>query len=118
MAEAKKQLVSYDALLLDIPGQQDTPMSIVVKNYTMLRIQEIILHRQLMPTITFVDVFKKLRIENSDSRIELRVRKFMVAFFEHLKSEDVVKSFEVVEHGNNFYGIKFPRPKKFYSITF
>lgn len=112
MAEAKKQLVSYDARLLDIPGQQNTPMSIAAKNYTMLRIQEIILHRQLTPTITFVDVFKKLRIEKVNSEIKRRVREFMIALFEHLKKAGVVKSFEVIKHGNTFYAIKFPRPKK------
>ena len=114
MAQAKKQLVR----LLDITGQQNTPMSIAAKNYTMLRIQEIILHRQLTPTITFGDVFKKLRIEKANSEIKRRIREFMVAFFEHLKKASVVKSFEVVKHGNTFYGIKFPRPKKSQSITF
>ena len=73
MAQIKKQLVSYDATLLDMPGQ-NTPMNIASKNYTMLRIQEIILHRQLTPTITFGDVFKKLRIENADNKIKQRIR--------------------------------------------
>ena len=112
MAQAKKQLISYDARLLNMPGQQNTPMSIEAKNYTMLRIQEIILHKQLTPTITFADVFKKLRIENADNKTKLRVREFMIAFFEHLKNEGVVKSFDVVKHGNTFHGIQFPRPKK------
>ena len=111
MAQIKKQLISYNALLLDMPGQ-NTPMNIASKNYTMLRIQEITLHKQLTPTITFADVFKKLRIENADNKIKQRIREYMVAFFEHLKTEGVVKSFEVVKHGNTFYGIKFPRPKK------
>ena len=78
----------------------------------MLRIQEIILHKQLAPTITFVNVFKKLRIENADNKIKQRIREYMIAFFEHLKSKNIVKSFEVIKHGNTFYGIKFPRPKK------
>ena len=112
MAQAKKQLISYDARLLNMPGQQNTPMSIEAKNYTMLRIQEIALHKQLTPTITFADVFKKLRIENADNQIKRRAREIMVAFFEHLKTEGVVKSFEVVKQGNTFYGIQFPRPKK------
>ena len=111
MAQIKKQLISYDATLLDMSGQ-NTPMNIASKNYTMLRIQEIILHKQLTPTITFADMFKKLRIENADNKIKQRVREYMVAFFEHLKSEGVVKSFEVVKHGNTFHGIQFPRPKK------
>ena len=111
MAQIKKQLVSYDATLLDMPGQ-NTPMNIASKNYTMLRIQEIILHKQLTPTITFGDVFKKLRIENSSNKTKMDVRNITIAFFEHLKSKGVVKSFEVIKHGNTFYGIKFPRPKK------
>ena len=111
MAQIKKQLVSYNALLLDMPSQ-NTPMNIASKNYTMLRIQEIILHKQLTPTITFADVFKKLRIENAHVEIKRRIREYIIAFFEHLKTEGVVKSFEVVKHGNTFYGIKFPRPKK------
>ena len=111
MAQIKKQLVSYDATLLDMAGQ-NTPMNIASKNYTMLRIQEIILHKQLTPTITFADVFKKLRIENAHVEIKRRIREYVIAFFEHLKSKSVVKSFEVVKHGNSFYGIKFPRPKK------
>ena len=111
MAQIKKQLVSYDATILDMSGQ-NTPMNIASKNYTMLRIQEIILHKQLTPTITFADVFRKLRIENADNKIKQRIREYMLAFFEHLKTEGVVKSFEVVKHGNTFYGIKFPRPKK------
>ncbi|MBO4780055.1 MAG: hypothetical protein J5497_05405 [Selenomonadaceae bacterium] len=111
MAQIKKQLVSYDATLLDMPGQ-NTPMNIASKNYTMLRIQEIILHKQLIPTITFVDVFKKLRIESAHVEIKRRIREYITAFFDHLKKASVVKSFEVVKHGNTFYGIKFPRPKK------
>ena len=111
MAEVKKQLVSYDATLLDMLGQ-NTPMNIAAKNYTMLRIQEISLHKQLTPTITFFDVFKKLRIENADNKTKLRVREFMIAFFEHLKTKSIVKSFEVIKHGNTFYSIQFPRPKK------
>jgi hypothetical protein len=98
--------------LLNIPGQQNTRLNIEAKNYTMLRLQEIGLHKQLTPTITFKDVFEKLRIENAHAEIKRRVREFMLAFFEHLKSKGIIKSYEVVKHGNTFYGIKFPRPKK------
>ena len=111
MAQIKKQLISYDATLLDTTGQ-NTPMNIEAKNYTMLRIQEIALHKQLTPTITFADVFKKLRIENASNKTKMDVRNTMIAFFEHLKKNGVVKSFEVIKHGNTFYGIEFPRPKK------
>ena len=111
MAQIKKQLISYDASLLDMPGQ-NTFMNIGAKNYTMLRVQEISLHKQLTPTITFTDEFQKLRIENSSNKTKMDVRNTTIAFFEHLKSKGIIKSFEVVKHGNTFYGIKFPRPKK------
>lgn len=111
MAQIKKQLISYDATLLDMPGQ-NTPMNIAAKNYTMLRIQEISLHKQLTPTITFTDEFQKLRIENSSNKTKMDVRNTTTTFFEHLKNKGVIKSFEVIKHGNTFHGIKFPRPKK------
>ena len=87
-------------------------MNITAKNYAMLRVQEIKLHRQLTPTITFDDVFRKLRIENSSTKTKMDVRNTMLEFFDHLKNENIVKDFEVVKHGNTFYSIKFPRPQK------
>lgn len=111
LSKIKKQLVSYYANLLDMPGQ-NTPMNITAKNYAMLRVQEIKLHRQMTPTITFADVFKKLRIENSSTKTKMNVRNIMLGFFDHLKNKDIVKDFEVVKHGNTFYSIKFPRPPK------
>lgn len=117
LSKIKKQLVSYDATLLDMPGQ-NTPMNITAKNYAMLRVQEIKLHRQLTPTITFDDVFRKLRIENSSTKTKMDVRNTMLEFFDHLKNENIVKDFEVVKHGNTFYSIKFPRPQKSWTITF
>ena len=68
------QLLTYDATLLDVPKQNNTPMNISVKNYVMQRVQEIKLHK-LTPVITFDDIFQKCRLENAsrDKKLDARV---------------------------------------------
>ena len=106
IAELKKQLVTYDAELLDIPNQNNTLLNITLKNYTMRRVLEIKLHK-LQPTITFNDVFQKCRIENSDNKIKMRSREYIQKFLAHLQDKDVIKSFEITKKHNTFYGVKF-----------
>ena len=86
IARPRKQLLTFNAELLDIPKQQNTPRNITAKNYVLCRILEIKLHR-LTPSITFADVFQKCQIENADNQIKRRVRDLVVAFMEHLKSK-------------------------------
>ena len=78
----------------------------------MLRVQEIIAHKQLTPTITFNDVFTKARMENADNKTKLRAREFIKALFEHLLNQNIIDSFEVTKKHGAFYSIKFTRPKK------
>ena len=106
-----EQLLTYDATLLDVPNQQNTPMNITVKNYVMQRIQEIKLHR-LNPTITFEDLFKKCRIEKADNKIKQRARDTMIDFNTHLKSKSEIINFEVTKNRNSFYSVKFTYGKK------
>ena len=105
-ASLKKQMLTYDAELLDVPHQQNTPLNIAAKNYVMRRIQEIKLHR-MTPTITFTDIFQKCRIEKSDNKIKQRVRDIVIKFFEHLKAKNHIKSFEITKKHNTFYSVKF-----------
>ena len=83
MAQIKKRLISYDATLFDML-EYNNPMNIAAKNYNMLRIQEIILHNQLTPTIAFFDEFKKLRIENFNNKTKMDVRNITITFFAEL----------------------------------
>ena len=107
------QVLSFNSELLDIPRQQNTRLNIMVKFYVMKRVLEIILHN-MTPTITFQDVFKNCRIENAHVETKRRVREFMLAFLEHLKTKKIIKSFELTKKGNTFYSIKFTysKPKK------
>ena len=106
IARDRKQILTFDSELLDVPNQQNTPMNITVKNYAMCRVQECILHK-LQPTITFNDIFKKCRIENADNKIKQRAREVLIKFLEHLQSKGVISSFEVVKKSTAFYAIKF-----------
>ena len=105
-ASLKKQMLTYDAELLDVPHQQNTPLNISAKNYVMRRIQEIKLHK-MTPTLTFADIFKKCRIEKASNDKKMNVRTTIIKLFEHLKSKNHIKSFEIIKNHNTFYSVKF-----------
>ena len=105
------QIITYDGTLLDVPNQQNTPMNITVKNYVMLRVQEIKLHK-MIPVITFDDVFQKCRIQNASRKTKLDARNTMIEFMNHLKSHSEIKEFELTKKGNAFYSVKFSYSKK------
>ena len=112
LAQIKRQLISYDSRLLDIPRQQNTPMNIELKNYCLLRVREICAHKQLTPTITFHDVFKTARIENSNGKTKFHAREFIKILFDHLQKKHVIGAFEIVKNNRGFHSIQFDRPKK------
>ena len=105
IAQAKRQILSYDTYLLNVPNQNNTPMNIELKNYSMIRIQEIITHR-MTPVITFNDVFYKCRIEDAPVDKKRDARNTLVKFFDHLRSEGVINSFNLTKKGNTFYSSK------------
>ena len=112
MAKAKKQIITYEAGLLDVPRQQNTPMNIELKNYCMLRVLESIAHsRQMRPIVTFNDVFEKCRLENSSRKTKFDARNILIDFFEHLKNKSVIDDFEVTKKAGAFYSIKFSYSK-------
>lgn len=82
----RKQLLTYDVSLLDVPKQNNKPINITIKNYAMNRVQEIKLHK-LTPIVTFADVFKKCRIDNAKADKKADARNNLIKFFENLKGE-------------------------------
>ena len=103
------QTLSFDADLLDIPRQQNTPLNIMVKFYVIRRVLESIAHKQTALTVTFADVFKKCRLENAHLEIKRRIREFMVAIFEHLKGKEIIGDYKVNKKGRTFYSISFTK---------
>ena len=106
-AKRKKQILTYDAELLDVPNQNNTPFIIALKNCSLRRVLETKAHsKQLKPIITLDDIFKKLRITENRKAKE-NARKYLDDFFKHLQSKGVIKSFQWTKKGNKFYSIKF-----------
>lgn len=109
IANAKHQIIRYDASLLDVPNMNNTPLIISIKNYIIRRICEIKLHKQLAPTLTFDDIFKKCRIDTASPKVKFDARNIITRFFLHLKSKNFIDDFSVVKakHGKKFHSISF-----------
>ena len=106
------QLLMYDNSVLDVRNMNNSRMNIGAKHYAMRRVQECSLHRkQLTPTITLADYFKKLRIENASNDKKKDAREVLVTFFEHLKTKGVIETFTVRKKGNAFDAVEFTPSK-------
>ena len=106
LADAKSQVIRYDANLLNVPNQQNTPMNITLKNYVCRRVHEVKLHK-LTATLTFEDIFRKTRISDASRKTKMDARAVVATFFEHLQEKGVIKSFEIVKKGASFQAVKF-----------
>lgn len=114
--KGRGQLLTYDAAFLDVPNQKNTEMNVALKNYSMQRIQEIILH-QMTPTLTFNDIFDKCRITQKSKKNKFDARQTIITFLEHLREVGVIDSFELIKHGNSFDKITFTYSKKKHSAV-
>ena len=108
-AEIFNQIVRYPTELLDVPNQNNTPLIITLKNYVIRRIAEIKLHKNLQPTITFADVFKKCNLDKANRHKQFDARNAIIELFEHLKIQKFIKSYEILKHGVSVYGVAIQR---------
>ena len=99
------QIISYDATLLDAPNINNSELNITIKNYVMNRVQEIKSH-SLNPSLTFSDIFQKCGINDADLKTKKRARDTVFKFLDHLVSENVIKSYQVIKKFNAFYSVK------------
>ncbi len=107
IADAKSQIIRYPHTLLNVPHQNNTPLVITLKKYVTRRICEIKIHKNLTPTITFDDVFKKCKLKSADKHKQLDARNTIIKFFEHLKAQKFITDFQVKKHGNSIHRIEF-----------
>lgn len=105
IAQLKNQILRYDVSLLDVPNQNNTPLVISIKNYTLRRIAEIKKHK-MTPTITLDDIFKKTRISGNKKAKE-NARPTITKFFAQLQAKGEIKSFNLTKKGNKFYSVEF-----------
>ena len=104
------QVLSCDAELLNVPGQQNTRMNVAVKFYVLRRVLEILAHRkQMVPVITFADVFEKCRLTNTNRKKKLDARETCLEFFNHLQSKKLIKEFTLEKQGASPRAISFTR---------
>lgn len=102
------QVLSCDASLLNVPNMNNSRMNIAVKFYTLRRVLESKGHRkQMVPIITFDDVYEKCRLENANRMTKLRARDVMIELFEHLQAKNLVKAFQVNKNGVSPYSLSF-----------
>lgn len=111
VAKAKKQLLTYDVKLLNVPRQHNSIETIAVKNYVLHRVVEIESHK-LTPTIRFEDVFEKCRLMDSSRKKKMDTRKVITDLMEHLKNNDAILDYEVQKEGNKFNAITFDYQKR------
>ena len=107
LAKERKQILTFDSELFNVPYQQNTVMNITLKFYVMCRVQEIKLHRRsLRPILTIEDIFEKARILNSHNQIKSNARDTVKVFLEHLKAHGVFKNYEPITNGKRLHGFK------------
>lgn len=107
LAKERKQILTFDSELFNVPYQQNTVMNITLKFYVMCRVQEIKLHRRsLRPILTIHDIFEKARIVNASNKTKLDARDTVKVFLEHLKSRGVFKNYEPIMNGKRLHGFK------------
>lgn len=106
IGKKRKQLLTFDSSVLNVPNQNNTPMNIALKNYALVRIVEIKQHT-LTPTLTFDDIFKKCRIPDSSKKNKFDARNTLTKFFQHLQDIGFISSFEVVKEHTKFKKIIF-----------
>lgn len=103
-----RQLLSFDARLLHIPHQKNTPTIIELKHYIIRRVLEIILHpKEMTPSITFADVFEKCRLEDASPKKKQRARDFIKSFFQHLLNYGIITSYQVNKKDGAYYSVSF-----------
>ena len=106
VAELKNQILRYDVELLDIPNLRNTPLVIMLKNYTMRRVVECKQHK-MTPTITLDDVFTKCRITDKSRKTKMDARSTIDKLFAHLQDKKFIRSYQWNKKHAKIYSISF-----------
>ena len=106
IARVKQQLLTYDAELLNVPNQNNTPLVAKLKSYLVRRVHEIKAHN-MPPTITFADMFEKSGLDKPTRWQRQDARKIIVAVLGHLKAHGVIRDFEFEKVSGVYRAVKF-----------
>ena len=104
IARVKKQIITSPVSLRDIINQNNTPLVIMIKNYVIRRVLEIIAHN-MTPTITFDDLFKHCELSNPSRWQKQDARKIVLSVMNNLQSEGIIKSFKMTKKGDAYHSV-------------
>lgn len=107
VARAKNnQLLTFEPKLLDVPNQNNSGSNISVRHYVIQRVLEI-KHHNLMPRITFKDVFEKCNLTNATKKQKFLARSSIIDIFRFLKMGNDIASFTIQKVGNQIQAVDF-----------
>ena len=106
IARVKRQLLTYDVGLLDVPSQNNTPLVIQIKNWLVRRVEEIKAH-EMTPTITFKDVFEKNQLVDANNGKKRDVRNLIRDVLTKLQNQGEIRAFEFEKVDGVYRAIKF-----------
>lgn len=101
IAQAKKQIIKYPIYILNAVGIPKSSFSIPIIGYVTHRIQVITKHH-LTPSITFNDIFEKCDLLDKPKRQQLRARKVVQEFLNHLIKIEIIKNYDMPKIGNRY----------------
>ena len=107
VARAKNhQLLTLEPKLLKVPHQNNSGNNISIRHYVIQRVLEIKQHN-LLPRITFEDVFQKCNLSNATKKQKFLARSSIIDIFHFLKNGNDISSFTIQKLGNKFHAIDF-----------
>lgn len=107
IAEAKNQIMTVSAKLFDVAGIRNTPQVMTLKGYLVTRISAMKQHpKNLSNSITYADIYARIGAADAPKSSKQRIRAEILAIMESLKSEGIIRNFEVVKHGCAYHSIK------------
>lgn len=116
VAKLKKQILTYPAVLVDVPNSNSTTLNTDIKNYEIRRIIEIIQHH-MTPILRFDDIFKKLGINDKSRKTKMDARQTIIELLEHLQHLGIIDSFQLIKKGNSFDKISFSYSKQKFNVA-
>lgn len=105
VAKLKKQVLTYSADPLYIPGQNNTPQIITVKNYLLRRVELIKQQRLDNSSILLDTVHTECNIDGNFWKRQ-DVRKVVVEVLTAFRDNGLIKNFELQKQGRYFRAVK------------
>lgn len=106
VANLKRQVISYDTAILNIPNQNNTETVVVIKNYLLRRISLMPPKGRLNKSILFETLLRECGLADADRFKKRDVRKTIGEVLEHFKAENVIRDFEFELSNGTYRAIK------------